>query len=89
MKRKIILTGVIVMIYIGVNMLLNIGSYSASQNYAQIAAQQVNDDSAYYALKTQSTVTDYMWLVKIGLILIGTFCMYLVWKPKAKPTEVK
>ena len=84
MKKKIGLTVLIFMVYIGVNMLLNIGSYSGNQEYAHIAAQQVNGDDVYSTLQTQSVVTEYMWLIKTGIILIGIYLSYLVWKPKNK-----
>jgi hypothetical protein len=83
MKSKIFLTLLIIGLFIGVNIILNNCSYAVDQNYAQVAAQQVNSD-VYYTLKTQSGISSYAWLIKIGVIIIGSFFIYKVWVPKVK-----
>jgi hypothetical protein len=82
MKKNIILTLVIVVALIAINMFFSFGHYAITQNYTQVAADQVNDDSAYYALKTKPFILQYLWLIKTGIGILGLYFIYLVWKPK-------
>lgn len=79
----------IIGLFIGVNIILNISTYAVEQNYAQVAAQQLNSDVAYYTLKTQSGISSYVWLIKIGVIIVGSFFIYKIWFPYIKDKIVR
>ena len=82
MQAKIFkIIGVVILIII-IGLLYNLLVYGAGQEYAQTAAQQFNDDSAYVILRTQSSV---LTLCKVGyavLNLASLSLFYFIWKPK-------
>ena len=82
MKAKIFKTIGVIILIITIGLVYNLLVYGTVQEFAQTAAQQVNDDSAYYILKTQSSLTT-LYKVIYGVVNIGLLSLfYFIWKPK-------
>ena len=84
MKNKIIKSISILIIGILIISLFDIFEYGKSQTYANIATQQVVNDSSYYLLKTKDFIDNIILFSKIGVVIIMGIFGYFVWKePKS------
>jgi hypothetical protein len=61
-----------------------IARYYLDMYYAQVAAKQVVDDSAYTLLKSRQMATSITNILAWVLILIILYFLYRVWQPKKK-----
>lgn len=73
--------GVIILIII-LGLIFSQVDYSTSQEYSKIAADQLNDDTAYNLLKTKAPLFNlYKLLCIVGMVSISSL-FYFIWKPK-------
>lgn len=87
MRSKIIKSILVVFLLISIGMVHNVVKYTNQQEYAQIAAQQVNDDNAYTELKTQPAVSTAIEFI-FAVVTIGSLSLfYFIWKPKKEEKE--
>lgn len=82
---KIIKSLLWAILMIALTVALNLGLYELSQYFAEIAATQVHDDSAYTALRSQSGITTIIWLIYSFFMLLLGFRIYRVWVKKDNP----
>jgi len=88
MKSKIIKTILVIFLLIGIGLTYNVSRYATEQEFAQIAAQQFEDYSAYYELKTKKSAYT-IYNVIYAIATIGSLSLfYVIWKPK-KVKEVE
>lgn len=80
MKSKIFKTILVIISLVFLTYLSTFIDYSASQEYSSIAAQQANNDDAYYLLKTKETTYGFIRLIIIGLWLSSLYLFYKIWK---------
>ena len=80
MKSKIFKTILVIISLVFLTYLSTFIDYSASQEYSKIAAQQANNDDAYYLLKTKETTYGLIKLLIIGLWLSSVYIFYKIWK---------
>lgn len=86
MKSNILKTIGVIIVLIVIGLLFKQTNYGTSQVMASVAAQQVNDDSAYFALNSNNTLTT-IYNVIYTFVTIGALSLfYFIWKPK-KVTE--
>ena len=82
MTKKIIYTLLIILAIVAGGILLDVGNYEVSQEYALRAADSLNDDSAYTELQTQQGVNKIFDYVYYGFSLLLIFLGVKVWLPK-------
>lgn len=86
MKSKVIKTVLCILAFILLGGIYKFINYQIDMYYAQVAARQVVDDSAYSILQLRDSVNSAVsWAIWI-LVFFTVFMLYKIWQ---KPGEVK
>lgn len=64
--------------------ILSLGDYQVTQEYAKSAAQQLNDDSAYVMMKSQGKINGLIKYAYWVLVLVSVYVVGSIWIPKKK-----
>lgn len=73
----------IVLTLVVLGIISDFGSYSVSQEYSKIAADQLNDHTdAYKMQNTQSGMNKLMVVISWFVIVFTIFSIIMIWTPK-------
>lgn len=84
MTNKILKSIALIVLLITMGLVFNFIGYGTTQEIGKVAVQQVNNDSAYYILRSSNTLSILYTIIQVVLNALIAYALYIVWKPKNK-----
>lgn len=80
MKNKILKSILLIFVVLIFKLILDYITYIVSQEYVAVAADQLNDSSAYVKIKTQQTVSYIINCIYVLTLFVSIYITYKIWK---------
>lgn len=90
LKISILKTFLVVLVIAVVFIITEQVQYSLTQDYAQIATEQVNSNTdSYRILKSQDNILNFFQILDVLIIFLGGFILFNTWFKYAKLVKKK